>query len=139
MAASGFPQRKSQGAGGMTSATPELLDAPPPNPTAPQGGMPQPGQAAQFPSFAQMAPPMTSGSPGQQLSPEILMGVMNGLSAVEGIWDSAASILPDLASDFAMLKDLQQRVAAKIVVKGGTPSATATGNNFPGGGFDRGI
>jgi hypothetical protein len=82
---------------------------------------------------------VTAGTPGKQLSPEILMGVMQSLTAVEGIWDSAASILPDLASDFAMLKDLQQRVAAKIVTKGGTAPSTATGLNFPGGGFDRGV
>lgn len=122
----------------MTSGVPEILDQPPPNPTQPQA-MPQPGQVQAFPSFAEMAAPVTAGTPGKQLSPEILMGVMQSLSAVEGIWDSAASILPDLASDFAMLKDLQQRVAAKIVVKGGTAPATATGNNFPGGGFDRGV
>ena len=138
MASPGFPTRKAQGSGGMTSAMPEILDGPPPSPTMPQGG-PVPGQATPFPSFAQMAPPITAGSPGQQLSPEILMGIIQGLGAVEGIWDSAASLLPDLAADFAMLKDFQQRIAAKIVVKGGTPAATSTGNSFPGGGFDRGV
>lgn len=124
----------------MTSGVSEILDQPPPNPSAPMnGGMMQPGQATPFPSFAEMAQPVTAGTPGKQLTPEILMGVMQGLTAVEGIWDSAASILPDLAADFAMLKDLQQRVAAKIVMKGGAAPATATGLNFPGGGFDRGV
>lgn len=137
MASPGFPSRKAQGSGAMTSGVSEVLDQPPPNPTQPMQ-MPQPGGQTPFPSFSDMAAPLTAGSPGKQLSPEILMGVMQSLSAVEGIWDSAASILPDLAADFAMLKDLQQRVAAKIVVKGGTAPATATGNNFPGGGFDRG-
>ena len=138
MASPGFPTRKSQGSGAMTSGVPEILDQPPPNPTMGQP-MPTPGAPQAFPSFAEMATPVTAGTPGKQLSPEILMGVMQSLSAVEGIWDSAASILPDLASDFAMLKDLQQRVAAKIVTKGGTAPATATGLNFPGGGFDRGV
>lgn len=138
MASPGFPTRKSQGSGGMTSGPGEILDGPPPNPTNP-GPMPTPGAPTPFPSFAEMAPPITAGTPGRQLSPEILMGVMQGLTACEGIWDSAAAILPDLAADFAMLKDLQQRVAAKIVVKGGSPPATATGLNFPGGGFDRGV
>lgn len=137
MAGPGFPQRKSQGSGGMTSAAPDLLDAPPPNPTQPQG-TPQPGQATPFPSFAQMAQPMTSGTPGQQLSPEILMGIMQGMTAIEGMWDSMASMMPDMAADFAMLKDFQQRVAAKITVKGGTAAPTSAGNAFPGGGFDRG-
>lgn len=138
MAGAGFPQRKSQGAGGMTSAAPDLLDAPPPNPTMPQGA-PQPGQATEFPSFSQMAQPMTAGSPGQQLSPEILMGVVQGMGAIEGMWDSMASLMPEMAADFAMLKDFQQRVAAKITVKGGTAAATSTGSAFPGGGFDRGM
>lgn len=138
MASPGFPTRKSQGSGAMTSGVPEILDQPPPNPTTPQA-MPMPGQQPQFPSFAEMAAPVTAGTPGKQLSPEILMGVMQSFTAVEGIWDSAAAILPDLAADFAMLKDLQQRVAAKVVMKGGTAPATATGLGFPGGGFDRGV
>jgi len=138
MASPGFPTRKAQGAGGMTSAVPEVLDGPPPNPTMPQGA-PAPGMATPFPGFAQMAAPLTAGSPGQQLSPEILQGVVQGMGAIEGMWDSMASLLPDLATDFAMLKDFQQRVAAKIVVKGGTSAATSTGSSFPGGGFDRGV
>lgn len=132
----GFPTRKSTGAGGMTSATPEVLDGPPPSPAGP--GELNPGQQVAFPSMSQMAPPLTAGTPGKQVSPQILMGIMEGMTAIEGMWDSMSSALPMLAADFAMLKDLQQRVAAKIVVQGGTPSATAVGNNFPGGGFDRG-
>lgn len=67
------------------------------------------------------------------------MGAMSSLETIAGLYDSLASIIPDLASDFAMLKSLQQQVAAKLLTKGGQPSSpTSTGLNFPGGGWERG-
>jgi hypothetical protein len=137
VASPSFPVRKSMGAGGMTGGPGEILDGPPPSPASPQQPL-QPGQQAQFPPMESLAAPVTAGTPGRQLSPQILMGIMEGMTAIEGMWDSMASMLPDMASDFALLKDLQQRTAAKITIKGGTASATSAGNNFPGGGFDRG-
>jgi hypothetical protein len=136
MASPSFPTRKAMGSGAMTSATPEILDGPPPSPAGPQAV--NPGQQVQFPTMSEMAAPMTAGTPGRQVAPQVLTGIMEGMTAIEGMWDSMASVLPTLASDFAMLKDLQQRLMAKIVVQGATPSATAVGSNFPGGGFDRG-
>lgn len=136
MGSPAFPQRKAYGSGAMTSATSSILDGPPPSPTAP-GGL-DPGAQVQFPALQDLAQPMTAGSPGKQLSPQILTGILEAMTSIEGMWDSMASMLPTLATDFAMLKDLQQRVGAKIVVNGGVPSTTAIGNNFPGGGFERG-
>lgn len=141
MASSGFPERKSSGAGGMTAAGPgqEVLDGPPPSP-AMQGAQPmQPGQAPSMPSFSQMAQPLTAGTPGRATSPEIAMGVMQSAETMYSMLDSMASIAPDLANDFALQKDLLQRTMAKLLVtSGASSSANATGLNFPGGGFGLG-
>lgn len=141
MASSGFPQRKSSGAGGMTAAGPgqEILDGPPPSP-AMQGASPMvPGQAPQMPSFGQMAAPLTAGTPGRATSPEIAMGIMQSAETIYSMLDSMASIAPDLANDFALQKDLLQRTLAKLLVtSGASAAANATGLNFPGGGFTTG-
>jgi len=139
MASPGFPVRKSQGAGGMTGGgMTSMLDAPPPNPTGADTTL-TPGATPQMPSFGEMAAPLTAGTPGRATTPEVLMGVMSSLETIAGMYDSMASVVPDLASDFAMLKDLQQRVAAKLLTKGGQPaSPTSPGLNFPGGGWERG-
>lgn len=143
MAGSGFPQRKAQGAGGMTSpgAGQEVLDGPPPSPVMantsgelPLGGQPQP-----MPSFGEMAKPLTAGTPGRATSPEIAVGIMQSAETVYGIFDSIASIAPDLGNDMALLKDLLQRAMAKLLVGSGQPgNPAATGVNFPGGGFSAG-
>lgn len=143
MAASGFPQRKASGAGGMTApgAGQEQLDGPPPSPVMANagGGTLDPGTQPQMPSFAQMSQPLTAGSPGRATSPEVLMGMMQGAETIYGMLDSMASISPDLANDFALQKDLLQRTMAKLVVKSGMPGAPASpGLNFPGGGFASG-
>ena len=140
MASPGFPVRKSQGAGGMTSpgGMASQLDAPPPNPTGADQTL-TPGQPMGMPQFSEMAAPLTAGTPGRATSPEVLMGAMSSLETIAGMYDSLASLVPDLASDFAMLKSLQQQVAAKLLTKGGQPaSPMSTGLNFPGGGFERG-
>lgn len=141
MAAGGIPQRSSFGSGAMTAGggMSSVLDGPPPNPVD-QGTQPlQPGQTPPQPSFAEMAAPLTAGSPGRATTPEVLMGVMNSLESMANMYDSMASVIPDLAPDFAMLKDLQQRLAAKLLVKGGQPaSPVSTGLNFPAGGFEMG-
>lgn len=143
MAGSGFPQRKSQGAGGMTApgAGQEQLDGPPPSPVMANAGQLQPGAAPQpMPSFAQMSQPLTAGSPGRAVSPEVSMGIMQTSETIYGLLDSMASIAPDLANDFALQKDLLQRTMAKLLVQGGTGSSSAgnPGLNFPGGGFAQG-
>lgn len=144
MAAPSFPQRKSQGAGGMTSpgAGASQLDGPPPSPFMPAGtpqtlspGMPA-GTPTPTPSFSQMAEPMTAGTPGRALAPEIVLGVYQGTETIYGMLDSFASIVPDLANDYSMIKDLLLRTTGKLVTNSGVSAAPAsTGTNFPGGGF----
>lgn len=149
MARSGFPQRKSEGAGGMTSSpgpggTSGVLDGPPPNPVTSGAAPPQPGMtgqtmAGQVPQFQDMAKPMTAGSPGRAISPEIAVGIMQSAETISSIYDSIASMVPDLAADMALQKDLLQRAMAKLFLntgQGGNPSSL--GSNFPGGGFASG-
>lgn len=142
MAAPAFPQRKSFGAGGMTSpgAGQELLDGPPPSPTMTNAMGPMGGAGMQpMPSFAQMAQPLTAGSPGRATSPEIAVGLMQTAETVYGILDSMASIAPDLANEFALQKDLLQRTMAKLLGNSGQVAPPqSTGTNFPGGGFSSG-
>jgi hypothetical protein len=97
----------------------------------PLGSMPMPSEFSR---------PMTAGSPGSITSPETLMGIMSSMETIAGMYDAMASVLPDLATDFALLKDLGQRTMAKLLLKGGQPAApNSTGLMFPGGGFDRGM
>lgn len=141
MAASGFPQRKSLGGGGMTAggAGSQILDGPPPSPVMAQAPMPTPGMQPPVPSFGEMAAPMTAGTPGRALSPDIVMGMLQSAASIYGMLDSMASIAPDLANDFALQKDLLQRTLGKLVVNGGTAAAPGSvGLNFPGGGFNSG-
>lgn len=98
------------------------------------------GMAPPMPSFEQMAQPLTAGTPGRAVAPEIAVGMMESATTIYGMLDSFASIAPDLANDFALQKDLLQRTMAKLMVNGGQPgSPGATGVNFPGGGFLSGI
>lgn len=142
MASPGFPARKSQGSGAMTSpGSTTVLDGPPPSPALAQaGGGLAPGQGVPpTPSFSDMAQPLTPGTPGRALAPDVAMGVMEAASTIYGMLDSLAGIVPDLATDFALQKDLLQRTMAKLFVNNGqTASPNATGNNFPGGGFMNG-
>lgn len=141
MASPSFPQRKSQGAGGMTSSggMTSVLDGPPPSPMMQGAGTPVPGQQPSVPSFAQMAEPMSLGTPDRALSPELIMGMLQSASAIYGMLDSMAQLVPDLANDFVLQKDLLQRTLGKLVVNGGPGAAPGSvGVNFPGGGFQSG-
>ena len=140
MAGGGFPQRKSQGAGGMAATDTAMLDGPPPSPAMPQGGQAlPPGGAQPMPSFEQMAEPLTAGTPGRAVSPEVSMGMMTSAETIAGMFDSMASIAPDCANDFTMLKQLLQQTMSKILLKSGqTASPSAAGLQFPGGGFQSG-
>lgn len=139
MARPGFPQRKSQGAGGMTAggAGAQILDGPPPSPAMAGAHPPVPGGgAAPMPAFGEMAAPLTAGTPGRATSPEIAMGIMQSAQTMFGMFDSIASIVPDLANDMALQKDLLQRSMAKLFVHSGVSGAPGSaGVNFPGGGF----
>jgi hypothetical protein len=120
---------------GPQSAGP--LDGPPPNPAMAQAPMGPMGQPGPMPSFGEMAQPLTAGTPGRAVAPEIAMGLMQTAATMYGLLDSMSSIAPDLANDFALQKDLLQRTMAKMVVNHGTQasSQTSAGLNFPGGGF----
>jgi hypothetical protein len=121
----------------MTASQGSILDGPPPSPASPVPDQTlTPGAAPQMPSFDQMAQPLTAGTPGRATTPEVAMGIMQSAETISGMFDSMASIVPDLANDFALLKDLLQRTMGKLLVNGGQPaSPNAIGQNFPGGGF----
>lgn len=140
MASSGFPQRKTSGGGGTTATSGSQLDGPPPSPAMAQASPTlTPGAAAPLPTFAEMAQPLTAGTPGRATTPEVIVGVMQSAETIFGMLDSMASIIPDLAAEFALQKDLLQRTMGKLLVKGGQPAgATSPGMNFPGGGFTTG-
>jgi hypothetical protein len=92
-----------------------------------------------MPSFAQMSQPLTAGTPGRATSPEIAVGIMQSAETMYVILDSIASIVPDLANDMALQKDLLQRSMAKLLIGSGQQgSPSAAGTNFPGGGFAMG-
>lgn len=113
------------------SASP--LDTAPPSPQA-MGASPQ-GAPNQF-SLEQIAPPLPSG----MMPPEMLTAVLESAQNIGNLLDSYAQALPDLAPDFGQVKDLLQSVLAKVMIAGAQPiSPTASGQQFPGGGFSRGI
>src|SRR3990172_5725948 len=136
--ASPFPQRKSQGAGGMTApgVGGGVLDGPPPSRVMQGAGPVVPGAAPAAPSFSDMAAPMAPGTLDRALTPELVSGMLMSSAAISKMLDSMATIAPDLANDFALIKDLLQRTLGKLVVNGGTAAAPGSnGPNFPGGGF----
>lgn len=140
MAGGGFPQRKSTSTSNtaMPGGSASQLDAPPPSPVM-SGVNPQAPTQGPMPSFSEMSRPMTAGSPASVTPPEVFVGLMQSMTTIAGMYDSMASMVPELAGDFAMLKDLGQQVMAKLLVKGGQPAApNSPGLNFPGGGFERG-
>lgn len=135
----------------MTSAGPGSagpLDGPPPSPAMgmmPGGGAPGAGGmglsmgaggAQPMPDFAQMSQPLTAGTPGRAVSPEVAVGIMQTAETMYGILDSIASMVPDLANDMALQKDLLQRSMGKLLVGSGqSGNPGSPGLNFPGGGF----
>lgn len=74
------------------------------------------------------------------MPPEILTGIMQSAQSIAQLFDSYAQATPDLAADWAQLKNQLAAVLAKLVQAGSQPtSPTATGPAFPGGGMDKGI
>jgi hypothetical protein len=110
------------------------LDGPPPSPQMFGGG--PTGGATPF-SLSAMAPPQV---PSAQMPPEILTGILQSASTIGELLDSYAQVAPDLAMEFAAIKEQLQVTLASLVQAGaGATSPTATGPAFPGGGMDRGI
>lgn len=121
------------GSTALPGATAPLDDAPP----SPQsmGGGPT-GQPTAF-SLGAVAPPLT---PSDQLPPEILTAIVQASQDIGSKLDSFAQVTPDMAVQWAAVKDHLQQVLAQLMTKGaGSMSPTATGQQFPGGGIDRGI
>lgn len=110
------------------------LDGPPPSPQ--MAGAGPTGSPTPF-SLDTLAPPQVTSA---QMPPEILTGIMQAAQQIAGLYDSFAQVTPDLAPDWAALKDQLSLVLAKLVQAGSGPtSPTATGPAYPAGGFDRGV
>lgn len=109
------------------------LDGPPPSP---QGLGAGPTGAPTQASLSTLAPPQV---PSAQMPPEILTGIMQSAQSIAQLFDSYAQATPDLAADWAMLKDGLAAILAKLMQSGAGPtSPTASGPAFPAA-MDRGI
>lgn len=105
-----------------------MLNSPPPSPAVEQGQ--NPGVP-----LGSLVPPI----PSAQLPPEVLTGILQAGEQISQMLDSFAQATPDLATDWAMAKAALMSAMSKVLQAGAGPTApTATGPNFPGGGFDRG-
>lgn len=118
------------GPGALPGSSP--LDGPPP---APGMGSGEPGG---MPTLSGLAAPMpiTSAS----LPPEILTGIVQSCDKIKGMFDAFAQVTPDLAMDWDLCKTVLDKALGKVLASGGGPaSPTATGGQFPGGGFSAGL
>lgn len=116
-----------------TTAARPPLDGPPPSPQS-VGSGPM-GQPTPF-SLQSIAPP----APAEQMPPEVLTAIVQSAQKIGALLDSYSQALPDMAQDFAGVKDHLQTVLAQLLTKGaGATSPTAVGSQFPGGGMDRGV
>lgn len=98
-----------------------LLDQPPPSPAVPSLMQGMGGGGAGIPA-------------SRQLPPDVLMGLMQTGNTMSQMFDSMASMVPDLAPDVAFAKDALQRVLSKLLLAGGGPTSTAAaGTPFPNG------
>jgi hypothetical protein len=99
-----------------------MLDAPPANPM-----IPGPVQA-----------PDTMGGPGRpmskQLAPEVLQGITQAVNTINGMLDSLAGMVPDLAPDLAFAKNGLAQFQSKVLLAGGgSPTAAQAGTPMPNG------
>lgn len=93
------------------------------------------GSPTQF-SLEAIAPPV----PAAQLPPEVLTAIIQSAQKISSMFDSYAQVTPDMAADWGMLKEQLTVVLAKLMQQGaGATSPTASGPQFMGGGFDRGV
>src|SRR5436190_8515362 len=126
-----FPPAPTTGFPGMPQSG-SAMDTAPPSPQSVGAG---PTGTPTPMSLSQMAPR----APSAQMPPEILSGILQSSETVAQLLDSWAQALPDLATDFALVKDVLQRAQAKVVAAGANPtSPTSTGSAFPAA-FDRGM
>ena len=88
-------------------------------------------------SLSAIAPPQT---PSDQMPPEILQSILQSAQKIGSMFDAYAQVTPDLAAEWGALKDALQQILATLMQKGApSMSPTASGQQFPGGGVDRGI
>lgn len=105
------------------------LDSPPPSSALTSGS-----QSGFPPVNAPGTPPPV---PSHQLPPEVLNGMMQAATAMSSTLDSFAQMTPDLAADWALVKQDLQTALSKLQLAGAGPtSPTAPGPDFPGGGLD---
>lgn len=108
------------------------LDQPPPS--SQLAGSGPTGQPTAL-SLGSLAPPSV---PSSQMPPEILTGIMQSAQSIAQLFDSYAQATPDLAQDWAQLKDQLATVLGKLATVGAGPtSPTSSGPAFPAA-FDRG-
>ncbi len=104
------------------SAPSGMLDAPPPNPML-SGPLQTPGALGGG-----------GGAPSRTLPPETLQGLMQAGSTIDGMLDSMASMVPDLAPDLAFAKEGIKRFLSKVLLAGGGPATASTaGTSMPNG------
>lgn len=109
-----------------------MLDQPPPSPALQDGVNPG------MPSIQTLRGPQ-AGLSAQGLPPDVLTGMLQTSMKIAEDLSALAQMTPDLASDWAQVISGLSAVMAKVVQAGGGPvSPTATGPQFPGGGFDQG-
>lgn len=88
-------------------------------------------------SMAAVAP---GAVPSNQMPPEILTAILQSAQKIGSMLDAYAQAMPDMAVQFSQLKDQLATILAQVQVNGAGPmSPTASGQQFPGGGIDRGV
>lgn len=91
-----------------------------------------------MPTLSGLAQPAQVGS--ANIPPEILTGMLAAAEKIDGMFDSFAQVTPDLATDWALCKDVLKRTLGKVLTAGGGPtSPTNPGPQFPGGGLNAGV
>jgi hypothetical protein len=114
----------------------EMLDQPPPSPALGAGMNPgNPG----IPGMSQLMPNAGAGLSAQSLPPDVLTGMMQAADKISQDLDAFAQMTPDLAQDWAAVKETLAVAMSKVLLAGSGPtSPTAAGPGFPGGGLERG-
>ncbi len=108
-----------------------MLNQPPPSPAPATGQNP----GTPLGALGSLVPPI----PSHQLPPEVLTGILQAGEQMSQMIDSFAQATPDLATDWAAVKNTLLSAMSKVLQAGAGPTAaTAPGPNFPGGGIDRG-
>ena len=115
------------------------LNQPPPSPALADGQ--NPGYPAPNPTISQALGPGGGGGMvnSQSMPMDVLKGMTEAATKIAQDLDAFAQMTPDLAADWALVRQALATVMAKVLMAGGGPvSSTNPGPAFPGGGLDRG-